>query len=149
MSSEGAEAGVENALCHLGGAHVSKLQVTCYESYWLVLSVFLGPFQKFHLSTPSTAQLFCGPPIKAPPSAWKGRPVWGEEEGVRARSEGESVSLGLSPLTVRGKGVPSKSWPGTMPHSPWLDLSLHFHGNRQTHEVWLTPESGASGHHGV
>lgn len=54
MSSEGAEAGVENALCHLGGVHEPKLQVTCYESDWLVLFVFLRPFRKFHLSTPAT-----------------------------------------------------------------------------------------------
>ena len=115
MSSEGAEAGVENALCHLGGAHEPKLQVTCYESDWLVLFVFLGTFRKFHLSAPATAQLFCRPPIKAPPSAWKGRPVWGEEERVRARSEGEGVSLGLSPFTVRGRGVPSKAGPAPCP----------------------------------
>ena len=55
------------------------------------------------------------PPIKAPPSAWKGRPVWGEEERVRVRSEGEGVSLGLSPLTVRGRGVPSKAGPAPCP----------------------------------
>lgn len=66
------------------------------------------------------------------------------EQGLRGRS----VS-GPEPSYSQGKGVPVKAGSAPMPCSPWLDLNLHSHGNRRFHEVWLTAESGASGHHSV
>lgn len=72
-----------------------------------------------------------------------------EEGNVRARSEGEGGSLGLSPIWS-GDGVfdpPAGHVP--CPALPGLTPTYTFTGNRQAHEAWLTPESEASGHHGL